>query len=175
MVWIYFLLSAIVIAGAAILLAYFGDAIAIRTHLWGLFIGVLVLSIATSLPELITTISAIKQGIPHLAAGNLFGSNMFNMFVLGILDLFNYRKRILRKSALKHSLSGSLAVVMIGLIIFFQMADIKWKIGFVGIDSISIILVYIIAIRLIQKNSQIEKCTGLRWEISTWNCTRILL
>jgi cation:H+ antiporter len=159
MVWVYFLISAIIISGAAMLLAYFGDAIAIRTRLGGLFIGTLVLGIATSMPELITTISAIKQGIPDLAAGNLFGSNMFNMFVLGILDLIHYRTRILRKSALKHALSGSLAVFMIGLIIFFQMANIQWKIGFVGVDSITIILVYVIAIRLIQKNTLISTIT----------------
>jgi cation:H+ antiporter len=94
----------------------------------------------------------LSQGVPNLAAGNLFGSNMFNMFLLAILDLLFRQDRILRKVALRHALTGSLAVFLIGLVVFFILADIPIDIGWIGLDSIVIMLVYVAALWLIQAN-----------------------
>jgi cation:H+ antiporter len=153
MVWLQFIFSAVVIVLAANQLAKYGDVIALRTRMGGMFVGVILLAGATSLPEVLTTISAVQQGVPNLAAGNLLGSNMFNMFLLAILDLVHRKERLLRKAALKHALSGSLAVLMIGMVVFFIMANIQGSIRWVGLDSLAIIVVYVIAIRLIQTNA----------------------
>jgi len=152
MVWLIFLSSAALIVFAATQLAKYGDVIAVRTRLGGMFIGVFLLAGATSLPELLTTISALSQGVPNLAAGNLLGSNMFNMLLLAILDLLHRKDRILRKAALRHALTGSLTVFIIGLVVFFMLADVKIQVGWVGLDSLIIILAYIIGLRLIQSN-----------------------
>lgn len=154
MSWLGFFLSSALIVFAAMELAKYGDAIAIRTRLGGMFVGVLLMAGATSLPEVLTTINSLSQGVPNLAAGNLLGSNMFNMFVLAILDLLHQRRRILRKAALKHALSGSLATFLIALVVFFVLANIDIKIGWVGADSILIMLMYFFAIRLIRGNGQ---------------------
>jgi len=153
MVWVKFIITAALIVLAATQLAKYGDVIAIRTRLSGMFIGVLLLAGATSLPEVLTSISSIKQNAPNLAAGNLLGSNTFNMFLLAIIDLVTRNQRVLRKAALKHALTGSLAVFLIGLVVFFMLADIDLKIGWVGIDSLIIIAAYIVAVRLIQGNA----------------------
>lgn len=152
MVWLSFLVSAALIVFIAMQLAKYGDVIALRTRMGGMFIGVLLLAGATSLPEVLTTISSINQGVPNLAAGNLLGSNMFNMFVLAILDLLHRKQRILRKAALKHALTGSLTIFIIGLVIFFVIADIPLQIGWVGVDSLMLMLVYFFAMHLIQSN-----------------------
>ena len=110
MVWIEFILSAAVITFAAMQLAKYGDVIGLRTGLGGMFVGTLLLAAATSLPELITTISAIQSGVPNLAAGNLFGSNMFNMFLIAVLDMVHTSRRRSSKESSNHALSGSLAV-----------------------------------------------------------------
>lgn len=46
------------------------------------FVGAGFLAVATSLPEIVTGIAAVRLGNLDLALGNLFGSNMFNIFVL---------------------------------------------------------------------------------------------
>lgn len=153
MVWVKFVITAALIVYAATQLAKYGDIIAVRTRLGGMFIGVLLLAGATSLPEVLTSISALSQNAPNLAAGNLLGSNTFNMFLLAVVDIVNRNERILRKAALKHALTGSLAVFMIGLVVFFMLADIDLQIGWVGLDSLVIIGAYIIAVRLIQGNT----------------------
>lgn len=150
MVWLEFLISAILIVIAATQLAKYGDAIAIRTRLGGMFVGIVLIAGATSLPEVLTTINSINQGVPNLAAGNLLGSNMINMFLLAILDMVHHKHRILRKAAMKHALSGSLAVMLIVLVIFFILADIPITVGWVGLDSLILLLAYFFAINLIQ-------------------------
>lgn len=155
MVWVKFILAAGVIVIAANFLAKYGDIIAVRTKLGGMFIGILLLAGATSLPELLTSASAISQGTPNLAAGNLLGSNSFNMLLLAVIDLLYRKKRILRNAALKHALTGSLAIFLIGLVMFFMLAKIDFSIGWVGIDSLIIIAFYVIAVSLIHKSSPI--------------------
>ena len=154
MVWIEFLISAGLITLAAMQLAKSGDIIANRTRMGGMIIGIVLLAGATSLPELLTTISAIFQGVPNLAAGNLLGSNMLNMFLLAVLDMVNYKRRLLRKAALRHALSGSLATLLIGMVVFFILADINIKIGWVGGDSILLILAYLVAVNLLRGQSR---------------------
>lgn len=152
MVWVQFVATAIGIVIAANFLAKFGDVIAIRTRLGGMFVGVLLMAGATSLPEVLTSISAVSQNTPGIAAGNLFGSNSFNMLLLAVLDLASRNQRLLRRAARRHALSGSLAILMIVLVLFFMQADIRLKVGWVGIDSLLIIAVYVIAVRLISKD-----------------------
>ncbi|HOE35204.1 MAG: sodium:calcium antiporter [Chloroflexi bacterium] len=158
MVWVEFLISAAVITIASMQLAKYGDVIGLRTKLGGAFAGTLLLASATSLPELITTISAVRSGIPQLAAGNLFGSNMFNILLLAVLDLYHYRRRITRKNAEKHALSGSLAVLMGMLAIFFLVAQLPYrlKIGefVVGADALAMIAAYLLAMSILRKQSR---------------------
>lgn len=153
MAWLFFILTAAGIVLAATQLAKYGDVIALRTGLGGMFIGVLLMAGATSLPEVLTSVSSLNQNSPNLAAGNLLGSNTFNMFLLAILDIAHRNQRILRKAALKHAVTGSLAVFMIGLVVFFMLADIQWKIGWMGFDSLILIAVYILSVRIIHKEN----------------------
>jgi cation:H+ antiporter len=157
MVWLQFVLSAALIVVAAHYLAKSGDIIAARTRLGGMFVGILLLAGATSLPELLTSISSVQLGQPDLAAGNLLGSNAFNMLMLAVLDLLHRSQRILRSAAKRHALTGSLAVLMIGLVLYFIVADIEIKIGWVGLDALVILVTYIAAVRLIATDSQIEQ------------------
>jgi cation:H+ antiporter len=150
MAWLTFIASSVVIVLAAIKLAEYGDVIAVRTRLGGMFIGALLLAGATSLPELVTAVSSIQQKVPNLAAGNFFGSNMFNMFLLAVLDMVFFQARILRRVAFTHALTAALAVSLIGLVVFFMLAGIDWKIGWLGADSLTIMLVYVGGVRLIQ-------------------------
>ena len=60
---------------------------------WGLsqnFIGLTIVAMGTSLPELVTSIIAARKGDSGLAVGNVVGSNIFNiLFILGASSLLN--------------------------------------------------------------------------------------
>jgi len=152
MPWLIFFLTGVAIIAAAIKLAEYGDAIAYRTGLGQLFIGALLLAGATSAPELLTMISSIRQGHINLTAGDLFGSSMFNMLLLGVLDIAFYKTRILRRVALRHALTASLGILLTGLAVFFILADIKWMIGWINVDSLVMIAIYIVGVWLLRSN-----------------------
>jgi cation:H+ antiporter len=153
MPWIIFLLSSAVVVLAAIQLTKFGDAIAIRTGLGGMFIGLILMATATSLPELLTTINAFRLGIPDLAAGNLFGSNMFNMLLIGLIDIFFFRMRVLRFVANRHTLSGNMSAFMVGLAVLLVIADIDIRIGWLGLDALLLMAAYIGALFIIRQST----------------------
>jgi cation:H+ antiporter len=83
-----FLVSAGFVVLAGIGLARFGDELAEKTG-WGtLWVGTLLVGIATSLPEVTVNISAVwLEDSPGLALGNVFGANMINVFVLACVAL----------------------------------------------------------------------------------------
>ena len=159
MIWIQFALAALLIVLAATRLATYGDVIAVRTGLGGLFVGTLLVAMATSLPELLTALNSINQGVPNLTAGDFFGSGMFNMLLLAVIDLLNRQKRVLRMVATIHALSATLAVLLTGLAVFFLWANIPLQIGWVGIDSLVLIALYLYGIRLINRSSRRDHST----------------
>lgn len=79
---VIFIASASLLVGAGIRLARDGDVVAAGTGLGGMWVGAILVAAVTSLPELTTDVSAVWQGAPALAVGDLFGSNMANMLIL---------------------------------------------------------------------------------------------
>ena len=86
--WTVFALSSAVIFVATYFMTNSADEIAEITGIGGSFIGVLALAFVTSLPEVSTSIAALRQNAPDLAVSNLFGSNSFNVLVLAVADFF---------------------------------------------------------------------------------------
>ena len=154
MVWLQFLFSSAVVVYAAIKLAEYGDIIAVRTKLGGLFVGTIFLAGATSLPELIASISAFQAGYPNLAAGNFFGSNMVNMMLLALVDLINFQVPLLRRIAVSHALTAALTTILMLIAIISILDEVDIKIGWVGLDSLIIIGLYFGGIWLIQRENR---------------------
>jgi cation:H+ antiporter len=88
LVWLKFIICAIVIFFAGSRLTKYGIAIAEKTGLCEVWIGIVLLAMVTSLPELANGISAVAvAGVPDLAVGDILGACMVNMFTLALLDL----------------------------------------------------------------------------------------
>jgi cation:H+ antiporter len=83
-----FLASGLVVVIAGVFLARYGDEIADKTGWGALWVGTILVSVATSLPELVTNISAVvREDAPELALGNVFGADMINIFTVSIVAL----------------------------------------------------------------------------------------
>ena len=95
------------------------DIIAFKTGLGRSFVGVVLLATATSLPELATGVSSVLSvggsGGADLAAGDAFGSNLFNLLIIGLLDLMWRKGPILSSLGSAPALVGVLSVVLIAL------------------------------------------------------------
>lgn len=158
--WLLFVASAAVVVLAANKLAKYGDIIAVRTGLGGLLVGTIFLAGATSMPELMASISSFRIGAPELAAGNFFGSNMVNMALLAVVDLLNFQVPVLRTQAITHALTAALAAALTALASIFVLADLGIVIGWVGIESLILIALYFGGVWLVQQESKTSAATG---------------
>ena len=114
--WIQLGVAAAVILGASLFLAKSADVIAIKTGLGRSFVGVVLLATATSLPELGTGISAVAVvGEPNLAVGGAFGSNLFNLLIIGLMDIFWWRRFLLNHVGMSSVVIGTLGIIVISL------------------------------------------------------------
>ena len=114
--WIQLGVAAVVILGASLFLAKSADVIAIKTGLGRSFVGVVLLATATSLPELGTGISAVTVvGEPDLALGGAFGSNLFNLLIIGLMDIFWWRRFLLNHVGMSSVVVGTLGIIVISL------------------------------------------------------------
>lgn len=93
--WLQLLVATVIILAGARYLTRAVDAISVRTGIGHSLMGVILLATATSLPELGTGISAIHLGQPDLAMGSVYGSNLFNLLLIPIIDLVWRRGPIL--------------------------------------------------------------------------------
>ncbi len=159
MVWIQFLLAGAVVVVAAIKLSEYGDVIAVRTGLGGVVVGTFFLAGATSLPELIASISSFSSGVPNLAAGNFFGSNMVNVLLLALVDLIHLQVPLLRRVAVSHALTATLTTILMLMAAISIIGQIDVTIGWVGLDSLLIMGVYFGGVWLIQRESQGPKAS----------------
>lgn len=86
-VWIAFgaLVFVILLAGTS--LSRYGNQIALATGLGGTWIGLVLVAAVTSLPELVTGMSAVLVvEAPDLAVGNALGSCVYNLLIIVMLD-----------------------------------------------------------------------------------------
>lgn len=80
----------IALVGGAKLLVSGGISIARNFGVSEWFIGITIVAIGTSLPEIVSSVMAAKRGHGEMAIGNIFGSNIFNiLMVLGIASLIH--------------------------------------------------------------------------------------
>ncbi|MDP6403297.1 MAG: hypothetical protein QF467_07105 [SAR202 cluster bacterium] len=116
LLWLQLAGAAAVILVAATFLAKSADVIAFKTGLGRAFIGVILLATATSLPELGTGVSSIALfDEPDLAAGDAFGSNLFNLLIIGLLDLYWRNGPILNNVSMTAAIVGALGIAVISL------------------------------------------------------------
>lgn len=89
-----FIAASIAIIVLSILMTYITDAVAERYSIGEGFAGALLLGIATSLPEVSSTIALFRIRNYDIAAGNIVGSNLFNIIVLCIADIACFHESV---------------------------------------------------------------------------------
>lgn len=85
--WVRFGAFAAVLAASGFALAWAGSSIADRTALSATSVGVLLTSVSTSTPELVTAVAAARSGAIGLAAGDIIGGNVFDTLFVAAADM----------------------------------------------------------------------------------------
>lgn len=137
-------LAAAVVVGTGIWLPFVGEQLA-KTMGWHeTFVGTLFIAVVTSVPEMVVTVAALRIGAIDMAVANLFGSNMFNILVIAVDDLFYTKGPILSHVSPLHMLSAFSAIMMTGVAIIGLLYRPKGRIfGIVGWASLLLVTIYL--------------------------------
>ncbi len=150
--WRRFAAAAAAVLAVGAWLPEVADGLARSLGLSRSFVGTVFMALATTLPEMAVTLAALRLGALDMAIGNLLGSNLFNMLVLAIDDLFYTRGPLLAAAAPVHAGTAVTALVMTGLVIVGLVMRpqgrvlrvLSWvSIGLVAAYAINAALVYL--------------------------------
>jgi len=110
--------------------------------------GMILLSVAGSLPELAITISAAVAGNLGMAAGNLIGGVAMQTFVLVIADRFVRGSRPLSTAAgsLVPALEGLLVIAVVCVTVMSAVLPSSASIGPLGVGAIGIVVIWVVGI-----------------------------
>ncbi len=132
--------AAILVFG--LLLVVFAERIAVQTGLGSSFIGVTLLAGATSLPELTTSITAVRIGAYTMAISNIFGSNLIMLVLVFPADALFRSGPILAGTSPTVSLSLSFGIAVTTIYLVGLIVRRKPRIGAIGLDSILVLIVF---------------------------------
>ena len=151
LIWLEFLVCTAAIGVAGYQLSRYGDVIAERTGLGRTLVGVVMVATVTSLPELVTGVSAVAIAqVPNIAVGDALGSCIFNLLILLFLELGYPRASIYTLAAQSHILSAGFGVILIGIVaLSVLVGDQLPAIGHVGLYTPVIFIGYILAMRIV--------------------------
>ena len=102
-----------------------------------------------SLPELLAALAAVRIGAFDLAVGNLFGSSVFNMLILGVADVFYLEGPLLSAINPDLALVALMGLLLTNIALIGNLARVERKILFIEIDAVAIILVYLATMYLL--------------------------
>ncbi len=142
-------INAAVVVVAALFLPEIGKGIAETTGLGQTFVGNIFIAVSTSLPEVVVCVAAVRIDAVDLAIGNLFGSNIFNIFILGLDDIFFTKGPLLSFVSQHHMISAMSAIAMTAIAVIGSTYRAERKPLFMAWDSISISLVYVTNLMLL--------------------------
>jgi cation:H+ antiporter len=110
-----FTLNALAVVAAGIFLPRVAKQIAEFMGWQQSVVGTIFVAASTSLPEMVVTLSALRLGAVDLAVGNLFGSNLVNLGILGLMGFLYTKAPLLQAVSAKHVGTGVMAVIMTGI------------------------------------------------------------
>jgi cation:H+ antiporter len=132
-----------VVSFAGYAIAKTGIAMAANLGLSEGLVGALFTSVATSTPELVTTITAVRRGALTLAVGGILGGNTFDVLFTAFSDI------AYREGSIYHSMQDEqlyliiLTTVMTGVLLLGLLRRERHGMANIGFESVGLLLVYV--------------------------------
>ena len=145
MIYLAYLIMATIVVVLSIKISDYVDSLDRNTKLSGAFLGGILLSGVTSLPELFTSVSAtMLLGHPELCVGNVLGSDLFNLMFLAVIILAYSRKFAKGRISKSYRHVTLIILAVYGLLALNYANVIDFHILHINITSILIAVVYLL-------------------------------
>ena len=139
-----FVALSVLVGGSGYAIAVSGIAIADSTSLSEGLVGSIFTAVATSLPELIVTLAAVRQKALTLAIGNIIGGNSFDVLFIAFADIAFQEGSILHHITHEQTYLVCLTMIMVSILIMGLLHRQRKGIANIGWESLMIILVYVL-------------------------------
>ena len=151
LLWLAFIICTAAIIYSGSRLSKYGDIIAEKTGLGRTWVGFIMLASITSLPELITGISAVTIiNVPDIAIGDVLGSCVFNMLIYAALDVIYRPVPLSTKAHQGNILSAGFGILLLSFVAFSLVLEKQiGSLGWIGLYSLIIMVMYFTAIRMV--------------------------
>lgn len=117
MIWLQLVICCAIILLAGSRLSRYGELIAEKSGLSKSLVGLVLLAIITSLSQLVASVSSVVlHDLPDVAVGALVGSCMFNMMLIGLLDLVSTERPVSSFVHVGHILSAGFGIILLGFV-----------------------------------------------------------
>ncbi len=140
---VYTTVAAAVIFAAGYAVARTGEALAEQTGLGSSFVGAVLVAIATSLPEVSSTIAAVRLGHFELAFGDIFGTNLFDVALVVVADAIYAGGPVLREVGAFSVCAALLGILVTGIFLGGLIERRDRIVLRMGVDSLLVLLVYL--------------------------------
>lgn len=140
-----FSVAALATLGAGVVLERSGDAIAGNIGLSGVLFGATFLALATSLPEISTGLTSVKQGDYKLAFSDIFGGNAF-LPVLFLLAVLITGKPVLPQAQSTDIYLTALAILLTLVYLLGILFRPQKKLLGMGVDSLLVLVLYLLGV-----------------------------
>lgn len=147
--WLRFGGTALLVAAAGYLVAQSGIAFAGRTGISETIIGGLLTAIATSLPELVTSVAAVRRGALTLAVGGVIGGNCFDLLFVSFADVAYRAGSIYHAMTDRQVFVIALTLLLTGILLLGLLRREKQGLWGIGFESVLIIVLYLGAFTLL--------------------------
>jgi cation:H+ antiporter len=142
-VWTAFAVSAALVGVAGWLVGVSGIALVRHTGLSETLVGALFTAVATSLPELVTTLAAVRQGALTLAVGGIIGGNTFDVLFLVFSDV------AYREGSIYHAISDqplfmiSMTILLTAFLLMGLIRRERRGVANIGFESAAVLVLYL--------------------------------
>lgn len=137
-----FLICAALVGGAGYLIGTTGYGIVERTGLSQSVVGALLTATATSLPELVTTIAAVRRGALALAVGGIIGGNAFDILLVAFSDMAYWEGSIYHAVGPAQTFLMALTGAMTAVLAAGLLRRERHGPGNIGFESLLILALY---------------------------------
>lgn len=157
MIYLAYLIMAAIVVVLSIKISDYVDSLDRNTKLSGAFLGGILLSGVTSLPELFTSVSAtLLVGHPELCVGNVLGSDLFNLVALSAIILI-YSRRFSKGRISRSYRHVALIVFVMYLLLALNYGHIiNLNILHINITSVLIVIVYLLGAKYLAIADDVE-------------------
>ena len=138
-----YLIFAAVVVAAAVFVPSAAHTIAVTTGLQDGFVGTVFVALSTSLPELAVSISAVRMRAIDLAVGNILGSNLFNVLILAVDELFYTRGLLLGDASPTHAFTVLVVMAMSAIVVVALTFEQQTKRFVLASDALLILAAYV--------------------------------